>query len=116
MRAWPGTIRVQALGAGRCRELFSEAGSKDASSTSAFATDDGHRGRLPDHGTCHVRHSPVPQAAYPTFVPEAPVELSAGIVTFPHPAVTQPDDLFALVEAALARGKAQVGERVGVAD
>jgi CheY-like chemotaxis protein len=42
--------------------------------------------------------------------------LSAGIVTYPHPAVTQADDLFALVEAALARGKAQVGERVGVAD
>jgi hypothetical protein len=42
--------------------------------------------------------------------------LSAGIVTYPHPAVTQADDLFALVEAALARGRAQVGERVGVAD
>jgi diguanylate cyclase (GGDEF)-like protein len=41
---------------------------------------------------------------------------SAGIVTYPHPAVTHADDLFALVEAALARGKAQVGERVGVAD
>lgn len=42
--------------------------------------------------------------------------LSAGIVTYPHPAVNQADDLFALVEAALARGKAQSGERVGVAD
>jgi hypothetical protein len=42
--------------------------------------------------------------------------LSAGIVTYPHPAATQADDLFALVEAALARGKAQTGERVGVAD
>ena len=41
---------------------------------------------------------------------------SAGIVTYPHPAVTQADDMFALVEAALARGKAQIGERVGVAD
>jgi len=41
---------------------------------------------------------------------------SAGIVTYPHPAVTQADDMFALVEAALARGKAQVGEQVGVAD
>ena len=41
---------------------------------------------------------------------------SAGIVTYPHPAVTQADDMFALVEAALARGKAQLGERVGVAD
>jgi diguanylate cyclase (GGDEF)-like protein len=42
--------------------------------------------------------------------------LSAGIVTYPHPAVSRPDDLFALVEAALARGKAQSGERVGIAD
>ena len=42
--------------------------------------------------------------------------LSAGIVTYPHPAVNQADDLFALVEAALARGKAQSGERVGIAD
>ena len=41
---------------------------------------------------------------------------SAGIVTYPHPAVSQADDLFALVEAALARGKAQSVERVGVAD
>jgi diguanylate cyclase (GGDEF)-like protein len=41
---------------------------------------------------------------------------SAGIVTYPHPAVTQADDMFALVEAALARGKAQVSERIGVAD
>jgi diguanylate cyclase (GGDEF)-like protein len=41
---------------------------------------------------------------------------SAGIVTYPHPVVTQADDMFALVEAALARGKAQVGERVGIAD
>jgi diguanylate cyclase (GGDEF)-like protein len=40
---------------------------------------------------------------------------SAGIVTYPHPAVTQSDDLYALVEAALMRGKAQVGERIGVA-
>ena len=42
--------------------------------------------------------------------------LSAGIVAYPHPAVTQPDDMFALVEAALKRGRAQVGERVGIAD
>jgi diguanylate cyclase (GGDEF)-like protein len=40
---------------------------------------------------------------------------SAGIVTFPHPAATETDDLFALVEAALMRGKAQSGERIGVA-
>ena len=42
--------------------------------------------------------------------------LSAGIVGFPHPAVTQPDDMFALVEAALERGRMLAGERVGVAE
>jgi diguanylate cyclase (GGDEF)-like protein len=41
---------------------------------------------------------------------------SAGIASYPHPAVTQADDLFALVEAALARGKLQSGERIGRAD
>ena len=38
---------------------------------------------------------------------------SAGVVSYPHPAVTQPDDLFALVEAALMRGKLQSGDRIG---
>ncbi|HEX2219791.1 MAG TPA: diguanylate cyclase [Gemmatimonadales bacterium] len=52
----------------------------------------------------------------PTNGGSADPPLSAGIVTYPHPAVAQVDDLFALVEAALARGKAQTGERVGVAD
>lgn len=40
---------------------------------------------------------------------------SAGIVTYPHPAVSQSDELYAMVEAALMRGKAQSGERIGVA-
>lgn len=40
---------------------------------------------------------------------------SAGIVTYPHPAAVQTDDLFAMVEAALMRGKAQSGERIGIA-
>jgi GGDEF domain-containing protein len=42
--------------------------------------------------------------------------VSAGIVAFPHPAVAAPDDMFALVEAALRRGQAQSGERIGVAE
>ena len=42
--------------------------------------------------------------------------VSAGIVAYPHPSVTVPDDLLALVEAALRRGRAQAGERIGVAD
>ncbi len=40
---------------------------------------------------------------------------SAGIVTYPHPAISQSDELYAIVEAALMRGKAQSGERIGVA-
>ncbi len=48
-------------------------------------------------------------------VPDRPT-LSAGIVTFPHPAATDTQDLFALVEAALLRGKAQTDGRIGTAD
>jgi diguanylate cyclase (GGDEF)-like protein len=40
---------------------------------------------------------------------------SAGIVTYPHPAAFETGDLFAMAEAALMRGKAQAGERIGVA-
>lgn len=40
---------------------------------------------------------------------------SAGIVTYPHPAVSQTDELYALAEAALMRGRSQAGERIGVA-
>ena len=75
---------------------------------------------LPETGTDGARRSvarvreQLAQARTNGGAAEPP--LSAGIVTFPHPAVTQADDLFALVEAALARGKAQVSERVGVAD
>jgi len=47
---------------------------------------------------------------------EARPRLSAGIVTYPHPSAVQTEDLFALVEAALLRGKAQVDERIGTAD
>jgi diguanylate cyclase (GGDEF)-like protein len=42
--------------------------------------------------------------------------LPAGIVTYPHPSVTQADDLLALVETALVRGRAQTEERIGVAE
>jgi len=42
--------------------------------------------------------------------------VSAGIAAYPHPAVTAPDDMFALVEAALRRGQSQSRERIGVAE
>ena len=44
-----------------------------------------------------------------------PTRFSAGIVTYPHPAALQTDDLFAMAEAALMRGRAQAGERIGIA-
>ena len=42
--------------------------------------------------------------------------LSAGVVTYPHPAAVHTEDLFALAESALLRAKADGGERIGVAD
>lgn len=47
--------------------------------------------------------------------PGVPCRLTAGVVTYPHPDVHKPEDLFTLVEAALSRGKAQEGERIGTA-
>ena len=44
-----------------------------------------------------------------------PTRFSAGIVTYPHPAALEPEDLFAMAEAALMRGRAQAIERIGVA-
>jgi hypothetical protein len=37
------------------------------------------------------------------------------VVTFPHPGVHKPEDLFALVEAALLDGKSQDVDRIGSA-
>jgi len=42
--------------------------------------------------------------------------LTAGIVTFPHPAAVHTEDLFALAETALIRAKSEGGERIGTAD
>ena len=47
---------------------------------------------------------------------DAGAELSVGIASFPHPSIAQPDDMFALVEAALRRGKGRPGDRTGVAE
>jgi two-component system, chemotaxis family, response regulator WspR len=54
---------------------------------------------VPSHGDPRLEH--------PRF--------SAGIVTYPHPAVSQSEELYGMLEAALMRGKAQTGERIGVA-
>lgn len=53
---------------------------------------------------------------FPDLAPNERPRLSAGIVSFPHPSALQTEDLFALVEAALLRGKAQKEERIGTAE
>lgn len=55
-------------------------------------------------------------APFADLAPGDRPRLSAGIVTYPHPSAVQTEDLFALVEAALLRGKAQADERIGTAD
>jgi len=76
---------------------------------------------LPETGQAGARQSVmrvrerlavVPQESDPRL--EHP-RFSAGIVTYPHPAVSQTEELYAMAEAALMRGKAQSGERIGVA-
>ena len=49
-------------------------------------------------------------------VPGGALRVSAGIVSYPHPAAAQTDDLLALAEAALARARTQTDERVGTAE
>lgn len=58
-----------------------------------------------------VEHHEFPDLA----VPDRPT-LAAGVVTFPHPAAMASQDLFALMETALLRGKAQTDGRIGTAD
>jgi diguanylate cyclase (GGDEF)-like protein len=53
---------------------------------------------------------------FPDLTPGDRPKISAGIVSFPHPSALQTEDLFALVEAALLRGKAQKEERIGTAE
>jgi two-component system cell cycle response regulator len=77
---------------------------------------------LPETGTdgarrsvARIREALAAAPLDPALSGERP-RVSAGIVTYPHPAADRPDDLFALVEAGLARAKGQTGERVGVAE
>lgn len=76
---------------------------------------------LPETGQVGARQSVVRVRERLTSLPfevdprlEA-TRFSAGIVTYPHPSALQPDDLFAMAEAALMRGRAQSIERIGVA-
>ena len=53
---------------------------------------------------------------FPGIDPADRPRVTAGIVTFPHPAAEQIDDLFALAEAALLRARSQSGDRIGTAE
>jgi diguanylate cyclase (GGDEF)-like protein len=76
---------------------------------------------LPETGQAGARQSLIRVRERLTSLPfegdsrAGDTRFSAGIVTFPHPAAFQPDDLFAMAEAALMRGRAQSIERIGVA-
>ena len=43
-------------------------------------------------------------------------QVTAGIVSFPHPAAERVDDMLALAEAALLRAKGQTSGRIGIAE
>ena len=62
-----------------------------------------------------VRHR-VNQHPFMGLVAEERPTLSAGVVTYPHPAAVHTEDLFALAETALIRAKTDGGERIGVAE
>jgi diguanylate cyclase (GGDEF)-like protein len=76
---------------------------------------------LPETGPAGARQSVVRVRERLTSLPFqgdprlSATRFSAGIVTFPHPAAQQAEDLFAMAEAALSRGRAQSIERIGVA-
>ena len=50
--------------------------------------------------------------SFPDLGPGRVPVISAGVVSFPHPEVLRPEDLFAVVEAALVRGKGEP-DRIG---
>jgi diguanylate cyclase (GGDEF)-like protein len=71
------------------------------------------------HGARELVHRLRGKLAVDSFAGLPPGEtarVSAGIVAFPHPAVEDTGDLLVLLEAALRRGKAQVEERIGIAE
>lgn len=71
------------------------------------------------HGARELVHRLRGRLAADAFAGLPPGEMprvSAGIVAFPHPAVEDTGDMLVLLEAALRRGKAQVEERIGVAE
>jgi len=76
---------------------------------------------LPETGSTGARESVIRLRQRLALVPQAgdirlnAPQISAGIVTCPHPAVSESDELYAMAEAALMRGQAQSGVRIGMA-
>jgi diguanylate cyclase (GGDEF)-like protein len=52
---------------------------------------------------------------FPDLGPGRVPALSAGVAAFPHAEVLRPEDLFAVVESALTRGKSTEPDRIGLA-
>lgn len=52
---------------------------------------------------------------FPDLGPGNPPALSAGVVAYPHSEALRAEDLFTLLEGALANGKAQQPDRIGLA-
>lgn len=52
---------------------------------------------------------------FPDLGPGNPPAISAGVVAFPHSEALRAEDLFTLLEGALANGKAQQPDRIGLA-
>jgi diguanylate cyclase (GGDEF)-like protein len=52
---------------------------------------------------------------FPDLGPGNPPSVSAGVVAFPHAEAMRAEDLFTLLEGALANGKARQPDRIGVA-
>jgi hypothetical protein len=52
---------------------------------------------------------------FPGLGPAASPALSGGVVAYPHREVLRPEDLFTLAEGALADGKTNAPDRIGVA-
>ncbi len=77
---------------------------------------------LPETSTSGARQSvtrvrdQVVARAFDGLEPGERPQVTAGIVTFPHPAAERLDDLFALAEAALLRARSQSGDRIGTAE
>jgi PleD family two-component response regulator len=60
--------------------------------------------------------SRIAQHPFVGLLPDERPVLTAGVVTYPHPAAVHTEDLLALAETALLRAKAGAGERIGVSD